>query len=54
MVYRVTSRGAQLVQTVGGREANVRSVVVVESEQATYAIAGLSTGYLAVYALDTQ
>ena len=53
LLYRVSSRGATLVQAVGGRDATVRALAVAESEQATYAIAGLSSGYLVVYALDT-
>ena len=37
-----------------GRDASVRAVTVVETEQATYVAAALSTGYLSIYPIDVQ
>jgi malonyl CoA-acyl carrier protein transacylase len=51
LVYRVSCRGAVLLQAAGGRDAAVRALDLVETEQATYAFLGLSTGYLSVMAL---
>ena len=54
VVFRVSSCACTLVQMFTGRDASVRAVTVVETEQATYVAAALSTGYLSIYPIDVQ
>ena len=53
LVYRVSNRGATLSQALSGRDAVVRAVTLIEADQATYAVAALSTGYLSLCPVDT-